>query len=62
VRVARDYDPEDLQEAREIIKWYIHRLRQKVEPDPSEPRYIVNVRGVGYRFVDRGTASLEGQG
>lgn len=52
VRVARDYDPEDVQEARDIIKWYIHRLRQKVEPDPSEPCYIVNVRGVGYRFVD----------
>jgi DNA-binding response OmpR family regulator len=55
VRVARDYDPESLQEARDIIKWYIHRLRQKVEPDPSNPRYIVNVRGVGYRFVDRGS-------
>lgn len=52
VRVARDYDPEDIQEARDIIKWYIHRLRQKVEPDPSNPQYIVNVRGVGYRFVD----------
>ena len=56
VRVARDYDPEDVHEARDIIKWYIHRLRQKVEPDPSEPRYIVNVRGVGYRFVDAGVA------
>jgi len=54
VRVARDYDPEDVHEARDIIKWYIHRLRQKVEPDPAEPRYIVNVRGVGYRFVDAG--------
>ncbi len=54
VRVARDYDPEDVHEARDIIKWYIHRLRQKVEPDPSQPRYIVNVRGVGYRFVEAG--------
>jgi len=57
VRVARDYDPEDLQEARDIIKWYVHRLRQKVEPDPSNPQYIVNVRGVGYRFVDRGSSA-----
>lgn len=56
VRVARDYDPEDVHEARDIIKWYIHRLRQKVEPDPSEPCYIVNVRGVGYRFMDAGEA------
>lgn len=59
VRVARDYDPEDLQEARDIIKWYIHRLRQKVEPEPSDPRFIVNVRGVGYRFVDSGSAGPE---
>jgi DNA-binding response OmpR family regulator len=50
VRVVRDYEPEDTNEARDIIKWYIHRLRQKVEPDPSEPRYILNVRGVGYIF------------
>lgn len=50
VRVVRQYQPEHMQEAREIIKWYIHRLRQRVEPDPSNPRYILNVRGVGYRF------------
>lgn len=28
------------------IRW----LREKVEPDPSNPRYIQTVRGVGYRF------------
>jgi len=59
VRAARDYDPEDIQEARDIIKWYIHRLRQKVEPDPSNPRYIVNVRGVGYRFVHSASPASE---
>ncbi len=51
VRVVRQWEPEHVQEAREVIKWYIHRLRKKVEPDPSKPRYIVNVRGVGYRFA-----------
>lgn len=50
VRVVREYEPEHIYEAREIIKWYVHRLRQKVEPDPDNPRYILNVRGVGYRF------------
>jgi DNA-binding response OmpR family regulator len=50
VEVVRDYKPVDEYEARDIIKWYIYRLRRKVEPDPSEPRYIVNVRGVGYTF------------
>jgi two-component system response regulator RegX3 len=39
-------------EARQIIKWYIHRLRQQVEPDPSNPQHIVNVRGVGYKFQE----------
>jgi len=52
VRVVREYDPEDLYEARQIIKWYIHRLRQQVEPDPSNPQHIMNVRGVGYKFKE----------
>lgn len=30
---------------------YINRLRQKIEDDPSKPRYIQTVRGLGYRFV-----------
>ena len=51
VRVVRQYDAEHVYEAREIIKWYIHRLRQKVEPDPTNPQYVLNVRGVGYRFA-----------
>ena len=51
VRVVRQYEPDHMHEAREIIKWYVHRLRSKVEPDPSNPRYILNVRGVGYRFA-----------
>lgn len=29
---------------------FINRLRQKLEPDPDQPRYIQTVRGVGYRF------------
>ena len=29
---------------------HIKRLRSKVEPDPSQPRHIVTVRGLGYKF------------
>lgn len=29
---------------------HIRHLRQKLEADPAEPRYLVTVRGVGYRF------------
>ena len=30
---------------------YINRLRSKIEDDPSNPKYIQNIRGIGYRFV-----------
>jgi DNA-binding response OmpR family regulator len=52
VRVVREYEPDSLHEARNMIKWYVHRLRQQVEPDPSNPIHVVNVRGVGYRFKE----------
>lgn len=52
MKVVQEYDTEDLYEARDLIKWYIHRLRQKVEPDPAHPRHIVSVRGVGYKFKE----------
>lgn len=29
---------------------YISTLRKKIEPDPSSPKYILNIRGVGYKF------------
>ena len=30
---------------------HIHRLRQKIEQDPSAPKRIVTIRGIGYKFV-----------
>ncbi|GAB4207802.1 MAG: response regulator transcription factor [Roseiflexaceae bacterium] len=47
VRCAQGYESSE-QEAGELIKPHIHHLRQKLEPDPSTPRYILNVRGKGY--------------
>jgi len=35
-----------------LLRLYITYLRQKIEPDPSHPKYIFTERGVGYRFVD----------
>ena len=35
----------------ENVKWYVWRLRKKIEKNPSNPKYIITERGVGYRFV-----------
>jgi two-component system KDP operon response regulator KdpE len=34
----------------EYLRVYIGRLRQKVEMDPSNPKYLITERGIGYSF------------
>ena len=34
------------------VRLYINYLRQKLEKEPADPKYILTERGVGYRFVD----------
>lgn len=34
------------------VKWYIWRLRRKIEDDPRHPRFILTEHGIGYRFAD----------
>ena len=41
----------DEHEARAIVRVHIRRLRQKIEADPDQPEYVLNVRGVGYVFA-----------
>lgn len=35
-----------------VIDVHVGKLRQKIEDDPSQPRFILTVRGHGYRFSD----------
>jgi DNA-binding response OmpR family regulator len=36
-----------------VVDVHIGHLRQKLDDDPAEPRYIETVRGFGYRFAER---------
>ena len=33
-----------------VVDRHIVSLRKKIEPEPAEPKYIMSVRGMGYRF------------
>jgi DNA-binding response OmpR family regulator len=43
------------------VRLYINYLRKKLEEDPSNPKYILTERGVGYRFVDYKRENLRSQ-
>ena len=34
----------------DTLRVHVHRLRSKIEPEPSRPRYVLTERGTGYRF------------
>ena len=34
------------------LRLYVNYLREKLEKDPRDPKYILTERGMGYRFVD----------
>lgn len=43
-------------ESPNLVALTVRRLRTKVEADPSNPVRIVNVRGIGYKYVSQSTA------
>lgn len=45
-------------DAPHYVRIYVWRLRQKLEPDPRAPRYIITEPGYGYRF---GVPSSQGE-
>ncbi len=50
VTCAQGYET-DPWSARAIVRVHVRRLRKKVEADPADPQYILNVRGVGYMLA-----------
>ncbi len=50
VNSVQGYEADEY-EARAIIRVHIRRLRQKLEQDPANPDYVLNVRGIGYLFA-----------
>jgi len=50
-KLAREFEPFD-----RSLDVQVSRLRKMIEPDPSQPRYIQTVWGVGYVFVPDGAA------
>lgn len=50
VRESQGYDV-SLYEAREMSRWRIHELRKAIEKDSSSPKYLITVRGSGYKLV-----------
>lgn len=42
----------EYREEEHYVRLYVSYLRQKIEPEPSRPRYILTEKGLGYRFVD----------
>lgn len=43
---------DEYRDAVDSLKLYIHYLRQKLELNPQQPKYILTSRGVGYRFSE----------
>jgi DNA-binding response OmpR family regulator len=42
-----------------VVDVHIGKLRQKIEKDPAAPKFILTVRGVGYRFAEADEAEIE---
>jgi DNA-binding response OmpR family regulator len=40
----------DIFVADRAVDFHVVNLRRKIEPEPKKPRYLVSVRGLGYRF------------
>lgn len=52
--ILRDVWEETADVTTRSIDNFVLRLRRMIEPDPGEPKYLISVRGTGYRFAPGG--------
>lgn len=51
VNHAFGYSTHTANEAENVVRPYLSRLRQKIEQDPRKPKHLQTVHGQGYRFI-----------
>ena len=51
LELVRDY--EALEQDEKTINVHVSHLREKLEDDPSDPQFILTIRGAGYAFAER---------
>jgi DNA-binding response OmpR family regulator len=52
--IKRIYPRDEAAVIDRVVDVHIGKLRQKIEPEPANPRYILTARGIGYHFADPG--------
>jgi two-component system KDP operon response regulator KdpE len=48
--LAKIWGPANVEDV-QYLRTYMAQLRQKLEPDPAQPRHLITEAGVGYRFI-----------
>jgi two-component system, OmpR family, alkaline phosphatase synthesis response regulator PhoP len=49
-KLLREVWGQDLYISDRVVYTHVSNLRNKIEPDPANPRFLVSLRGIGYRF------------
>ena len=51
-RILIDIWGSEYRDEKKLVHAIVRRLREKIEPDPKKPSYIIAISGIGYRFKE----------